>query len=132
MVYFGGRKLGVGTTPCGGPRGRTTREETFEARPDGYVVPKPRHAGDVREVAGALDRLEQRHGIANGATRLTLIATETPEGLPNIREVASASPRVGAISWGVEDLSAAMGPPRVRGAQGPHLRLPRYARRMRA
>src|SRR5256886_7096294 len=130
MVYFGGRKLGVGTTPCGGPRGGAALEETTVARPDGYVVPKPRHAGDVRELAGALDRLEQRHGIANGATRLTLIATETPEGLLNIREVASASPRVVAISWGVEDLGAAMSLARVRDAEGRYLDIPRHARVM--
>src|SRR3989441_600242 len=105
---FGGRERWVRMNPIWGPLGRADLEETIVARPDGYVVPKPRHAGDVREIAGALDRLEQRHGIANGATRLTLIATETPEGLLNIREVATASPRVVAISWGVEDLGAAM------------------------
>jgi citrate lyase subunit beta / citryl-CoA lyase len=84
----------------------------------------------VREIAGALDRLEQRHGIAGGTTRLTLIATETPEGLLNIREVAAASPRVVAISWGVEDLGAAMGLARVRDAEGRYLDIPRYARVM--
>jgi len=84
---FGGRERWVRMNPIWGPLGRADLEETIVARPDGYVVPKPRHAGDVRELAGALDRLEQRHGIANGATRLTLIATETPEGLLNIREV---------------------------------------------
>ena len=92
------------------------------------MVPKPRHAGDVRGIAQALDRLEQRHGIPHGSTRLTLIATETPEGLLNIREVASASPRVVAVSWGVEDLGAAMGLQRVRDAEGRYLDIPRYAR----
>jgi citrate lyase subunit beta / citryl-CoA lyase len=127
---FGGRERWVRMNPIWGPLGRADLEETIAARPDGYVVPKPRHAGDVREVAGALDRLEQRHGIANGATRLTLIATETPEGLLNIRDVASASPRVVAISWGVEDLGAAMGLERVRDAEGRYLDIPRYARVM--
>src|SRR3989441_4782 len=127
---FGGRERWVRMNPIWGPLGRADLEETIGAGPDGYVVPKPRHAGDVREIAGALDRLEQRHGIANGATRLTLIATETPEGLLNIREVASASPRVVAISWGVEDLGAAMGLARVRDAEGRYLDIPRHARVM--
>ena len=59
-----------------------------------------------------------------------LIATETPEGLLNIREVAAASPRIVSVSWGIEDLSAAMGLPRVRDAEGRYLDIPRYARVM--
>src|SRR5216684_4215000 len=60
----------------------------------------------------------------------TTIAAETPEGLLNIREVATASPRVVAISWGVEDLGAAMGLARVRDAEGRYLDIPRHARVM--
>ena len=127
---FGARERWVRMNPIWGPLGAADLEETIAGRPDGYVVPKPRHAGDVRGIAQALDRLEQRHGIAHGSTRLTLIATETPEGLLNIREVASASPRVVAISWGVEDLGAAMGLQRVRDAEGRYLDIPRYARVM--
>jgi citrate lyase subunit beta/citryl-CoA lyase len=109
---------------------RADLAETIAGRPDGYVVPKPRHAGDVREIAQILDGLEHRHGIPPGRTRLLPIATETPEGLLNIREVAAASPRIVAISWGIEDLGAAMGLPRVRDAQGTYLDIPRYARTM--
>ena len=125
---FGARERWVRMNPIWGPLGAADLEETIAGRPDGYVVPKPRHAGDVRGIAQALDRLEQRHGIPHGSTRLTLIATETPEGLLNIREVASASPRVVAVSWGVEDLGAAMGLQRVRDAEGRYLDIPRYAR----
>jgi citrate lyase beta subunit len=127
---FGAQERWVRMNPLVTGLGRADLEETIAGRPDGYVVPKPRHAGDIREIAQILDALEHRHGIAPGATRLVLIATETPEGLLNIREVATASPRVVAISWGIEDLSAAMGLPRVRDAEGRYLDIPRYARTM--
>jgi citrate lyase subunit beta/citryl-CoA lyase len=110
--------------------GRADLEETIEGRPDGYVVPKPNGAADVRAVAALLDALEQRHGILHGATRLVPIATETPQGLLDIRAIAGASPRTVAISWGVEDLSAAMGLGRVRDAEGRYLDIPRHARTM--
>ena len=127
---FGGRERWVRMNPIATGHGRADLEETIAARPDGYVVPKPGRAADVREVAHILDRIEQQHGIPNGTTRLTLIATETPEGLLNIREIATATPRTVAISWGVEDLGAAMGLGRVRDAEGRYLDIPRYARVM--
>jgi len=127
---FGGRERWIRMNPISTELARDDLAETIAGRPDGYVVPKPRHAGDVREIAQLLDRLEHRHGIPPGSTRLLPIATETPEGLLNIRDVAAASPRIVAVSWGIEDLGAAMGLPRVRDAHGRYLDIPRYARTM--
>lgn len=127
---FGSRERWIRMNPISTDLARDDLAETIAGRPDGYVVPKPRHAGDIREIAQILDGLEHRHGLAAGSTRLLPIATETPEGLLNIREVAAASPRIVAISWGIEDLGAAMGLPRVRDAQGRYLDIPRYARTM--
>jgi citrate lyase beta subunit len=127
---FGPRERWIRMNPVATGLGRADLEETIAGRPDGYVVPKPRHAGDVVEVAQLLDGLERRHGIAHGTTRLLPIATETPEGLLNVREIAGASPRIAAISWGIEDLGAAMGLGRVRDRDGRYLDVPRYARVM--
>jgi len=125
---FGGRERWVRMNPIATGFGVADLEETIGGRPDGYVLPKPRSAADVREVAQHLDRLEHRHGIDNGTTKLLPIATETPEGLLRIHEIATASPRIVAISWGIEDLGAAMGLPETRDAQGRYLDIPRYAR----
>jgi len=127
---FGGRERWVRMNPIATGLGEADLAETIAGRPDGYVVPKPGRAADIREIARILDRLEQQHAIPNGATRLTVIATETPEGLLNIREISTASPRTVAISWGVEDLGAAMGLARVRDGAGRYLDIPRYARVM--
>src|SRR5439155_3497079 len=127
---FGGHERWVRMNPIATGLGVADIEMTMAGRPEGYVVPKPRHAGDVRQIVEVLDRLEHRHGLAQGSTKLVLIATETPEGLLNIREVAGASPRIVAVAWGVEDLSTAMGLPRVRDAEGRYLDIPRHARVM--
>jgi len=127
---FGGRERWVRMNPIATGLGQADLEETIASRPDGYVVPKPGSGADIRAIVRILDRLEQHHGIENGATRLVPIATETPGGLLNIREIAAATPRTVAISWGVEDLGAAMGLGRVRDAQGQYMDIPRYARVM--
>jgi citrate lyase subunit beta/citryl-CoA lyase len=127
---FGGRERWVRMNPIFTEHAEADLAETIAGRPDGYVMPKPRRTEDVRRVTDRLDALEQKHGLPFGSTRLVLIATETPEGLLNIKEIAAASPRVAAVSWGIEDLSAAMGLPRTRDEQGRYLDIPRYARVM--
>ena len=127
---FGGRERWIRMNPIFTEHAEADLAETIAGRPDGYVMPKPRRAEDVRRVTDRLDALEQKHGLPFGSTRLVLIATETPEGLLNIKEIAAASRRVAAISWGIEDLSAAMGLPRTRDEQGRYLDIPRYARVM--
>ena len=127
---FGPRERWVRMNPMATGLGRADLEETIAGRPDGYVVPKPRHAGDVREVAQLLDGLEHRHGIPHGTTKLLVIATETPEGLLDIQACTTATPRIVALAWGIEDLGAAMGLGRVRDREGKYLDVPRYARTM--
>ena len=127
---FGGHERWVRMNPIATGLGQADLEATMPSRPDGYVVPKPGSAADIRQIVRILDRLEQHHGITNGATRLVLIATETADGLLNIREIAAATPRTVAISWGIEDLGASMGLGRVRDVDGRYMDIPRYARVM--
>ncbi len=127
---FGRRERWVRMNPIFSEYAEADLAETISGRPDGYIVPKPRRAEDIRRIVAILERLEHKHGLPFASTRLILIATETPEGLLNIREVAASSPRIAAISWGIEDLSAAMGLPRTRDAEGRYLDIPRYARVM--
>ncbi len=127
---FGAKERWVRMNPIWSEYGLADLEETIAGRPTGYVVPKPRRAEDIRKIIAAIERLEEKHGLPWGSTQLLPIATETPEGLLNIREVAAASPRIAAIAWGIEDLGAAMGLPRTRDGEGRYLEIPRYARVM--
>ena len=60
---------------------------------------------------------------------LLVLGTETPQGLLNIGELARHD-RVDALSWGAEDLSAAMGSKANRDATGAYLPVFEYARVM--
>jgi citrate lyase subunit beta/citryl-CoA lyase len=88
----------------------------FPGRPDGIVLPKAASATDVAEVAHYLAALEAREGQVSGSTKLVVIATETPQALLYLNSygpVLAADPRtherVAGLTWGSEDLSAAMG-----------------------
>src|SRR3990172_6340596 len=77
---FGGRERWVRMNPLATGFGEADLDGTIGGKPDGYVVPKPRSAADIRAIASILDRLGERHGVALGSTALLLVATETPGG----------------------------------------------------
>jgi len=79
------------------------------AVPTGIVLPKPRGAEDALLLAGKLDELEKQHGIEAGKTEILAICTERPEAIFTLGSYAGATPRLCALSWGAEDLSAAAG-----------------------
>ena len=79
------------------------------ARPDGLMLPKPRSGADVDRLAKLLDEAETAHGIPRNTTKIIAIATELPAALFAMGSFADASPRMEALTWGAEDLSALVG-----------------------
>jgi citrate lyase subunit beta/citryl-CoA lyase len=93
--------------------------------PDGIVLPKVSAAEEILEVAALLTTLEAERGMSGGATGVLVIATETPRGLlalpqyPGVLGVArAAAVRLAGLTWGAEDLSAALGARAKRDAAG--------------
>jgi citrate lyase subunit beta/citryl-CoA lyase len=129
-VDFGGKERAVRMNPLDTPWGEKDLEVTMAGRPDAYIVPKVRSADDVVAIDEILTRVERRYGLQQGGAKLLVIATETPQGLLNIREIATSSPRLDALTWGAEDLSAAIGARRNRDESGRFLEVFRYARIM--
>lgn len=105
----------VRINPLDSPDALDDLNAVMPARPRGIVLPKPYGASDVRELAGLLDALEQEHGLEPGATRILPIVTERPAALFRLHEYHDASPRVAALTWGAEDLAAALGASASRG-----------------
>lgn len=84
--------------------------------PQGIVLPKVSATGEIVRVARLLSSLEARRGAPSGSTRLLIIGTETPAGLLALPQYPAAigglpklRRRVAGITWGAEDLSAALG-----------------------
>ena len=88
------------------------------AAPAGIVLPKPRNVSEVQLLADRLDALEAEHDVPLGQTRILAICTERPEALLTLSGYSAASDRLDALSWGAEDLSAALGASAKRDAQG--------------
>ena len=84
-------------------------EAVMPSAPTGIVLPKSRGADDVVRLAAMLDTHERTHGIEAGRTCILPICTETPDALFTLGSYAGSSPRLAAMSWGAEDLSAAVG-----------------------
>jgi citrate lyase subunit beta/citryl-CoA lyase len=81
---------------------------TVAGRPDGILLPKcvPE---DVRTLDHYLAAFEAAAGNPVGDIRIVAIATETPAAVFALSDYAGASPRLEAITWGAEDLSACIG-----------------------
>ncbi|ALQ02582.1 MULTISPECIES: HpcH/HpaI aldolase/citrate lyase family protein [Pseudomonas] len=77
--------------------------------PDGIIQPKAASPTQVLRLAHYLDAFEAEHGIPQGNTRIVPVATEVPEALFALDSYAQVGPRLAGLTWGAEDLAAAIG-----------------------
>jgi citrate lyase subunit beta/citryl-CoA lyase len=84
-------------------------EAVMAAAPAGIVLPKPRSAADAITLSARLDTLEAKHDIEPGSTRIMALCTEHPEALFTLHSYKGATERLYGLSWGAEDLAAAVG-----------------------
>lgn len=91
---------------------RTDIDALVEHRPDGLVLPKAAGRSSIEH----LDRWLDAAGL--GDIPLLPIATETPSALFELGSYREISGRLLALTWGAEDLSAAIGATTARDADG--------------
>ncbi|WP_223552409.1 HpcH/HpaI aldolase/citrate lyase family protein [Pseudomonas sp. BF-R-01] len=96
--------------------------------PDGLMLPKVDSAADVARLANMLDALEVRDGLAFGGIAILPVATETPASLFTVGSYAGCSPRLAGLTWGAEDITAALGASSNREANGEYNHLCTLAR----
>jgi citrate lyase subunit beta / citryl-CoA lyase len=88
------------------------------SKPDGLVLPKAEGADSIR-------RLADRSGVP-----ILPIATETPAALFRLGEYADVASELCGLTWGAEDLPAAVGASASRDSQGDYLPPYQIARAM--
>jgi citrate lyase subunit beta/citryl-CoA lyase len=98
------------------------------AGPDGIVLPKPDSAADVARLDHYLAALEAQAGLAGPPIAILPIATETPRSVFALGSYAGSSPRLAGLTWGAEDLPAAVGAAVSRWDDGGYTDLCRFAR----
>ena len=114
----GRKKAWVRINPLGSDDALADLEAVVPAAPTGVVLPKAEGAKDVTALAALLDNLEQQHGIEAGSIAILPICTETPAAIFALGQYAGATNRLAAMTWGAEDLSAAIGAAANRDEQG--------------
>lgn len=98
------------------------------ARPDGIMLPKPEGGVDVQHLATKLRVAEIEAGLPDGGIRIIPIVTETGLGTLSTATYPNCSPRLAGLTWGAEDLSAAVGARTARDEHGRYTDVFRYAR----
>ena len=89
------------------------------AAPDGLILPKANGPSDVLKLSHYLDALEAKTYVAAGSIKILPVATETAISPFRLGDYAGAGlTRLLGLTWGAEDLAAALGASTNRGADG--------------
>lgn len=104
------QKLWVRINPLDHPFALSDLAAVMPGAPDGICLPKVTSAADVNTLGHYLSALETREGLPVGSTRILCVATETAASLLTFHTyLAGVSARLTAMTWGGEDLAAALG-----------------------
>ncbi|WP_027167346.1 CoA ester lyase [Mesorhizobium sp. WSM3224] len=99
-------------------------------KPDGIMLPKSNNGQDVQRLAAKLRVHEAESGLPDGGIRVLPIITETAAGVLAAASYAGTSARLAGLTWGAEDLSAAIGACSARDENGRYTDVFRLVRTM--
>jgi len=112
------QSLWVRVNPVGSADYKLDLAEIAATAPAGLVVPKPDSPDALRALDRDLTEIEIAHGLPRGDIKLIPVATETPRAVLSLMDYRDPPPRLAALTWGAEDLSAALGAATNREADG--------------
>jgi citrate lyase subunit beta/citryl-CoA lyase len=123
-----GTELWVRINPLATPFGKDDLAAIVPASPAGIVLPKTNSGADVHACDQLIQKLEFAAGHGVGGIKILAIATETPQALFALNTYSGVSRRLVGLTWGAEDLPAAIGATAGRWEDGSFTDLCRLAR----
>jgi citrate lyase subunit beta/citryl-CoA lyase len=103
------QQLWVRINPLATPKAVPDLAAVVGGAPDGILLPKPDSAAEIVLLDNYLTALEVRDGIAPNSIRIIPVATETAKAVFALGTYAGCSKRLVGMTWGAEDLAAALG-----------------------
>lgn len=107
-------EVGVRINHLSTPWGADDLAMLLPAKPDYIRLPKGESGDEIRELDAAITKAEMANGFEAGSIKI-MVSIESPRGLRNAYEIASASPRMIGIAIGGEDFSTAIKADRTKG-----------------
>ena len=126
---FGLKEKTVRINPLDTPWGLDDVEVVMQGKPDALVVPKVSSLEELEQLDEIMLKNEKELKLEPLSVGLILITTETPASIINLPTFTQCK-RVSALSWGAEDLAAALGSARNRGPDGSYLEVYKHCRNM--
>ncbi|MGC2276842.1 MAG: aldolase/citrate lyase family protein, partial [Candidatus Binatus sp.] len=111
-------RLWVRINPLSTPKAIPDLAAIVAGAPDGIMLPKVTSANDVVTLDHFLLALEAREGVEQGSIAIIPVATETPSAMFALGGFAGCTQRLSGMTWGAEDLAAAVGASTNRDAAG--------------
>ncbi len=121
-------QLWVRINPLTTPHALADLDAVVAGAPDGIVIPKPDSAADLVALDALLTEREAAAGLPPRGIRVMPVATETPASVFGLGSYGPTTPRLAALTWGAEDLPAAVGASVNRMADGQYTDLCRIVR----
>jgi citrate lyase subunit beta / citryl-CoA lyase len=87
-------------------------------KPDGILLPKAEGGASIVHLDAKLTAREAIAGLNDGGIAILALTTETAAALFRAGSYGGVSARLAGLTWGAEDLSAALGAEANRGADG--------------
>ena len=104
----GGKSIWVRINPLDTALALPDLAVTVAERPDGIILPKCEGPEHLLRLSHYLEALETRAGLEPGRIRVLPLVTETPKALFTTGAYGGVTPRLAGLTWGAEDLSAAL------------------------
>lgn len=114
----GRKQIWVRINPLSTPHALPDLAAIVAGAPDGIMLPKLTGAADLQLIDHYLTALEVQAGLAAGHVALLPVATETPQAVFALGQLGGITARLYGLTWGAEDLAAALGASTNRGDDG--------------